>query len=315
MESMAPIKKVRTLEILFRLTRIRFLPLIILPSAVGTALAYRFAGSFNIGYFLLVMLGVALLHLGANAIDDCYDYQNGVDKIANSVFPADFGGWKPLPRGLISLSKAKLVSALLFTGSLLISIYFALVIGYWSVFLAFSGILLAIFYTAPPLKLDYRGIGLGEIAILFAFGPIPVLGSYFVQTGSLSFPVFLVSLAVGLMTVTILIDHDMIFYEVYRKARKFSIGAVLGRKKALQSSLFLTVLAYCTIVGLVVIRVLPLLSLVGPIGSALILSRKSETYIRAKEDPGYYVPFTANALLSDWIFSLLLAITVVVPLH
>lgn len=312
---MAPMKKVGTLEILYRLTRVQFLPLVILPCAVGTALAYRFTGSFNAPYFLLVILGVALLHLGANAIDDCYDYQNGVDEIANSVFPTDFGGWKPLPRRLISLSTAKMVSALLFAGSLVISLYFAAVVGYWSLFLAVSGILLAIFYTAPPLKLDYRGKGLGEIAILFAFGPIPVLGSYYVQTGSLSFPTFLVSLALGLMTVTILIDHDMIFYEVYQKAKKFSMAAVLGRKKALEYSLYLTFVAYAFVIALVAARVLPLPSLLAPIASALVLSRKSEAFTRAKEAPPYYVPFTANALLGNWMFSLLLAITVAIPLH
>ncbi|HYB04407.1 MAG TPA: prenyltransferase, partial [Nitrososphaerales archaeon] len=217
------------LEIFYRLTRAQFLPLILLPTAVGTALAFRATGSFKLDYFLLVLLGVVMLHLGANAIDDCYDFQNGVDAIANSMFPPDFGGWKPLPRGLITLRKAKVVSGLLFFGSLLISLYFWTVVGYWSFILAGAGILLATFYTAPPIKLDYRGKGLGEIAILLAFGPIPVLGAYYVQTAVLSISALLVSIPIGIMTVTILVDHDMIFFEVYQRAKKFSLGAVLGR--------------------------------------------------------------------------------------
>jgi len=315
MESLAPARKVSKLVIFYRLARVQFLPLILLPAAVGTAFAYRTTGNFHLGYFLITLLGVGLLHLGANAIDDCYDYQNGVDAIANSMFPPDFGGWKPLPRGLISLDNAKKVSGLLFLASLLISIYFTLVVGYWSLIFALAGVLLAIFYTAPPLKLDYRGKGIGEIAILLAFGPIPVIASYYVQTGELSFSALLVSLGVGIMTVTILIDHDMIFYEVYRKAKKFSLGAVLGRSRALSISLWLTVLGYVLVVALVTARILPLASLAAPIVSAIILARRSKAFTRSGEAPPFYVPFTVNALLSDWMFSLVLAISIVLSVH
>ncbi len=315
MQSVAPPKKVSKLEIFLRLTRAQFIPLIILPSAVGTAYAFKTTNSFNLGYFALVILGVALLHLGANAIDDCYDYQNGVDGIANSIFPKDFGGWKPIPRGLLSLRDAKIISYLLFAGSLLISVYFSIVVGYWSFVFAISGILLAIFYTAPPVKLDYRGKGLGEVAILLAFGPIPVLGSFYVQTGALNLSAFLISIAVGIMTVTILIDHDLIFYEVYIKARKFSLGAILGRSRALSTSLYLTLVAYGLIIVLIALKTLPVISVAAPIASALVLSRKLGTLKKPSEPPPFYVSFTANALVSDWIFSLVLALSLVIPLH
>ncbi|MFI5420526.1 MAG: prenyltransferase [Nitrososphaerales archaeon] len=300
--------------IFFRLTRVQFLPLIMLPAAVGTALAYRLDHTFNLLYFALVLAGVILLHLGANSIDDCYDYQNGVDRIANDFFPKDFGGWKPLPRGMISLRNAKFVSFALFAGSLIFAGYFYFVVGIWSIIFGVSGILLAAFYTAPPLKLDYLGYGLGELSILFAFGPIPVLGSFYVQTGHLSFLALLIAVAVGLMTVTILIDHDLIFYEVYSKARKLSLGTILGRATALKSSLALTMIAYTIIIGLVGARELPITCLAAPLLSAVILFRKASTFRRGSELPPFYLPFTVNALLSDWIFSLVLAITIAIPL-
>ena len=260
-------------------------------------------------------MGVVLLHLGANAIDDCYDYQNGVDGIANSIFPKDFGGWKPLPRGLLSLRDAKIISYLLFLGSLLISVYFSIVVGYWSLIFATSGVLLAIFYTAPPMKSDYRGKGLGELAILLAFGPIPVLGSFYVQTGALNLSAFLISIALGIMTVTVLIIHDMIFYEVYVKARKLSLGVVLGRLRALRASLYLTLIAYGLVIALIVLKTLPVTSVAAPIASALVLSSKFGTFRNPSEPPPFYVPFTKSALLSDWIFSLALAVSIAIPFH
>jgi 1,4-dihydroxy-2-naphthoate octaprenyltransferase len=293
-----------------RLTRVQFLPLIILPALCGTFLAYRYDHVFNPTYFVLVLFGVIMLHLGGNAIDDCYDYQNGVDAIANSKFPKDFGGWKPLPRGLISLSSAKVVSYSLFLGSLLLATYFAFVVGPWSLILGAAGVLLAVTYTAPPLKLDYRGLGLGEIAILFAFGPIPVLGSFYVQTGTLALPVLLVSIPVGILTVTVLIYHDLIFYEVYLASKKMSLGAVLGRGRSLSASLLLTAIAYATVFGLVGAKVLPIWCCLAPLASALILARKARTFGQSNEPPPYYVPLAMNGMLSNWIFSFVLALTI-----
>jgi len=298
------------ITIFARLTRFQFLPLILLPALCGTFLAFRTYHVFNPTYFALMFLGVAMLHLGANAIDDCYDFQNGVDQVANSMFPKDFSAWKPLPRGLISLKNAKSVSYMLLLGSLLLATYFAFVVGPWSLILGVAGIFLAITYTAPPLKLDYRGFGLGEIEILLAFGPIPLLGSFYVQTGVLTLPALLVSIPIGIMTVTILMDHDLIFYEVYSVSKKFSLGTVLGRAKSLSAILLFSVISYGIVFALVGAKVLPIWSCLAPITSALILARRAKTFRRPNEAPPHYVPFTVNGLLSNWIFSLVLALTI-----
>ena len=124
-----------------------------------------------------------------------------------------------------------------------------------------AGAVLAIIYTAPPIKLDYRGLGLGEISILFAFGPLPALGSYYVQSGHLSLTAFLLSVPIGLMTVTILVDHDTIFYEVYKEAAKMSLATILGRKRALRASLFLSMISYGIVILLAVLKWIPVWSL------------------------------------------------------
>ncbi|MDG6922310.1 MAG: prenyltransferase [Nitrososphaerota archaeon] len=302
--------KVGKITVVQRLTRAQFLPLIILPALSGTFIAYREYHLFNALHFVFVLLGVVLLHLGANAIDDCYDFQNNVDKIANSMFPKDFGGWKPIPRGLISLGAAKRVSYSLFLGSLLLAIYFLFVVGPWSLILGALGIILAITYTVPPIKLDYRGLGLGEIAIFFAFGPIQVLGSFYVQTGILTVTAFLASVPIGIMTVTVLIYHDLIFYEVYSASKKMSLGAVLGRARSLTASLALTAIAYSIVFVLVGVKILPLWSCLAPLASAIVLARKSGVFKKPNEPPPYYVPITVNGMISNWIFSAVLALSI-----
>ncbi len=299
------------LTLFLRLTRFQFIPLIILPAIVGTALAYSNTGRINFAFLGLVLLGVIFLHLGANAVDDCYDYQNGVDQIANTVFPKDFGGWKPLPRGYLNLKDAKLASFALFALSLAIAAFFWVEVGVWAFILGLAGVALAILYCAPPLKLDYRGYGLGELSIFLSFGPIVVLGAYYVQTGTLGIIPLLISIPVGIMTVTILIDHDLIFYEVYSRARKLSLGTVLGRRRTLVLSLILTALSYLITIIFVTGHFLPTWSLIAPLSAGLLLLRKGKTFGRPQEAPPFYVPFTENALLADWLFTLILALTVV----
>jgi 1,4-dihydroxy-2-naphthoate polyprenyltransferase len=315
-EASASVRKderpLRRLALFLRLTRFQFIPLIILPGAVGTALAFSKLGRINFPFFGLVIVGIVLLHLGANAIDDCYDYENGVDQIANSMFPKDFGGWKPIPRGYVSLRNAKMISLALFAFSLLIGAYFGIAVGPWAFLLGLFGFLLAFFYCAPPLKLDYRGIGLGELAIFFSFGPIPVLGAYYVQTGFLSLQALLVAIPIGIMTVTVLIDHDLIFYEVYSKARKQSLATVLGRRNALTTSLGLAIASFAIVIGLVLRDLLPVWSIAAPIVSGTILLKKKSTYSEPNQAPPFYVPFTENGLVANWLFALLLALSILI---
>ncbi|MHB8568533.1 MAG: UbiA family prenyltransferase [Nitrososphaerales archaeon] len=294
------------------MTRAQFLPLVILPALLGAFLAYFTFHTLNIPLLAITVFGVALLHLGANSIDDCFDYQNGVDKIANAVFPRDFAGWKPLPRGQISLRGAKLISYLLFLSSLSFAALLWYYVGIWAFILGVSGVILAVAYTAPPLKLDYRGLGLGEVSIFFAFGPIPVLGAYFVQTADLSFNAFLVSIPVGILTVTILLDHDLIFFEVYNKARKMSLAATIGKKKALIASFLLTICSYVLVIIFVAFRILPIWCLAAPAASFVIILRKKNTFSKPNEQPPYYLPFTVNSLVSNWAFCLILALSLLI---
>jgi 1,4-dihydroxy-2-naphthoate polyprenyltransferase len=298
------------LEIFARLTRFQFIPLIILPATVGTALAYS-KSMVSLSYFALVLVGVILLHLGANSVDDAYDFQNHVDTNADKVFPKDFPGWKPLPRGLVSLRSAKRVSYSLLALSLAVGVYFWYAVGPWAFLLALAGSLLAIFYSAPPMKLDYRGLGLGEISIFLSFGPIPVLGAFYVQTGFLSFTAFLVSIPIGLMTVTILLDHDLIFNEVYSMSGKRSLATILGKKNALRCSLGLTIVSFVLVLVFVYDSILPFWSIFAPVLSSAVLLRKGSAYSKGNQSPPFYVPFTQNALLANWIFALVLALSMI----
>jgi 1,4-dihydroxy-2-naphthoate octaprenyltransferase len=70
-----------------------------------------------------------------------------------------------------------------------------------------AGALVSLFYTAPPLKLVHRG--LGDIAVFLGFGPIMVLGAYFVQAREYDLEPLLVSIPVGILIALVLYVNEV----------------------------------------------------------------------------------------------------------
>ena len=159
-----------TLGRIYRLARVQFIPVIISPVLIGTALAWFAQRIFIPSIFVLALLASVLLHLGANTIDDVYDFESGVDVTSNKMFPPDFGGWKVLPRGLMTFNQAKLLAYSFLVPAILIGFYLAYVAGPVILLLGFVGVFFAYFHVAPPLRLGYRGLGLSEFGIFLSFG-------------------------------------------------------------------------------------------------------------------------------------------------
>ena len=84
------------------------LPASTMPVIFGTVLAVVYGGyDLNIGYFVLAFLGMVILHAAANILSDIYDFQKGLDVVANPVS----GG---VVRGIISKSEARKAAYILF---------------------------------------------------------------------------------------------------------------------------------------------------------------------------------------------------------
>jgi 1,4-dihydroxy-2-naphthoate octaprenyltransferase len=89
------------------------------------------------------------------------------------------------------------------------------------------GALLAFFYTAEPVRLKARA--LGDLTILLCYGPLPLLGVFFMQTGRWEWLVpGLLSLAPGLLAVAILHANNTRDLDKDRRARTLTVARLLG---------------------------------------------------------------------------------------
>ena len=299
-------EKVSRLRLFLRLTRVQFLPVMIAPIVLGFAVSWFTFRMVNPVLAVLVLTGSIFLHLAANSVDDVYDFVNGVDTVSDKFFPREFPGWKPIPRGLVSVGQGLAISFVFYLFSLSIGIYLSLSVGWVALIIAVPGILLSYFYAAPPLKLDYRGLGLGELAIFLSFGPIPALGAFYVLTSSVSTLPVVAAIPTGLLTASILITHDMIFFDAYSAAGKRSLAVMFGRRRAARLVMVLGVLSYSIVAASVAVGYFPVLSLL--ILAALPLFLKGMVSTSTDLPPPAYAKKTMLLFLHSVTFTLLLGL-------
>jgi 1,4-dihydroxy-2-naphthoate polyprenyltransferase len=189
-----------------RTTRAPFLTATVVPILLGVAVAAR-QGRWSLFLAALTLLAGALVHLGLNVANDVFDTTSGAD--AANTTPTRFsGGSRVVHYGLVRLRTLALLSAAFYAGGIALGVYLALRTEFWPLFwLGAVGVAISVFYTAPPFRLVHRGVG--EIAVALGFGPIMLLGAYFVQAERFAFEAVYLSLPVAILIALVLYVNEI----------------------------------------------------------------------------------------------------------
>ena len=179
-------------------------------------------------HFALVVIGVTVNHFGLNLVDDVLDYRHTVDQQTGDQKNFFTGGSGVLPEGLLKDTQMLKAAALFFSATALIGIYLAWTCGWFVLVFGIFGMACSIFYTAPPIRFGYRGAG--ELGLLINFGPVIVLGAYFVQARTLAVEPFIASLVPGLLMASMILINEIPDYEADRRGGKWNLVARFGRK-------------------------------------------------------------------------------------
>ena len=182
--------------------RPRTLPASVSPVLLGCALAY-YDGMFDITPAVLCPLVALFAQIASNFANDYFDFKKGADR-EDRLGPerAVAQGWITLL--LICFADWRLI---------------------W-VGLAIAICVLA--YSAGPFPLAYNG--LGDVCVLLFYGVIPVCFTYYIQTLSFSLLSFLLSVALGLLSVNILVVNNYRDYVQDKAARKRTTIVLFGRR-------------------------------------------------------------------------------------
>src|SRR2546423_5118930 len=145
------------LQLFLQTTRARTLPVMIAPVVIGAVLAWQQGFHFQWGLFVLTLIGALAAHLGANVINDVFDFGAGADQAAQDIVAQGttvVTGSQFLLNEKLTLKNYRVLAVGFLAGALIcggiLSLHRPHAVG-----LCFVGFFLGLFYVAPPLRPAY----------------------------------------------------------------------------------------------------------------------------------------------------------------
>ena len=231
------------------------------PMVVSIAMAYRTLGHLDLYWAFWSFLGVYLIETGKNAVNEVVDYMSGVDRFITPDKRNPFsGGKKTIVDGLLNLKETAIIALVTLFAAAVIGLYISIAREPKVLWIGIAGFLISIFYSLPPFKFCYRG--LGELAIGLTYGPLVVSGTYIVQTHTINLEVLLSSLVIGFLIANVVWINQYPDYEADAKGNKRNWVVRLGKKRGIKVYILLYVLAYLCLFILIYFAQNPLLLLV-----------------------------------------------------
>ena len=292
-----------------RIIRAPFLTAIIVPVLVGTCIAWS-EGAFYGGLFLLTFVGAVCTQIGSNMSNDYFDHLQGTDEINRELTPFS-GGSRVIQDGTFGARQVLTVSTICYLVAAAIGVYLAWVRGWPILWLGLLGVFLAFFHNAPPVNLYSLAPGLGELAVGIGFGPVAVLGSYYVQTRQLNLKALWTSIPIGLLIAAVLYINEFPDYEADRAVGKKTLIVVLGRARAVWGYVVLLVAAYGMIVAGAALGILPATALLALLTLPLAY-RSIRGAMRFHSDTQKLIPTNATTIQIHLLTGLLLCLGYVI---
>ena len=171
-----------------------------IPMVVSSALAIAKTHSFHIGTALLALLASLLLQAITNLQNDVGYTTRGAETGRRiGLSRATANGW-------LAPAQVRTAIAIAVIVTLLVGAPIIVRAGWPAAAMGGASILAAIGYMGGPRPIAFTP--LGELTVFVFFGLIAVLGSYYVQTGSVSSGAILAAVAVGALAAALLVVNN-----------------------------------------------------------------------------------------------------------
>lgn len=194
------------------------------------------------GPALVCLVAALLLQVGSNLANDVFDYEKGADTGER------MGPIRVTQAGLLSPAAVKRGMWLVFGVTAMLGLYLVWVRGWVILVLGLAAIVSAIAYTGGPFPLGYHG--LGDVFVFIFFGLAATAGTYYVQSGVVSATAWWMAIAMGFLTVNILVVNNLRDIASDRRAEKRTLAVRFGARAALAQYGILAMGAYAVPLGL-----------------------------------------------------------------
>ena len=284
-------------------TRPAFLSITLVAVLVGLATPVSQGIPIHAG-LALASLAVALLaHAGANVLNDYHDHLNGCDA-ANTERVAPYtGGSRFIQDGRLTPEQTRRLALALLSAAAAIGAWIVSVAGLPLLALGGLGLALAWAYSAPPLKLQARG--LGEWAIVACWLLI-IVGCDAVQRRALSLQPVVTGLSLALMAAAILFINQFPDRAADAQAGKRTLVVRLGPEAAKWGLFGLFMAALIWVVLMIGRQNLPQLCGIS-LAMLPVATAASRELVAHASEPAALRPAIRSTLLAAHLHGLLMA--------
>lgn len=227
--------------------RPNFLLLSLVVVLLGTALAVFNGASWSTPLFVLLMLGGMLAHASVNMLNEYQDYHSGLDAITERTpFSGGSGSLQSHPQSAPYVLATLVISLLML---IVMGLYFVYLKGWLLIPIGLIGVLVIVTYTSTITRYPWLCL----IAPGFAFGPLMVMGTYYVWTGGVAWEAFWLSMVPFFLVNNLLLLNQFPDLEADRTIGRFNVLMLLGERSGsrifnvfLWLGLLMLLIAYAT---------------------------------------------------------------------
>ena len=197
------------------------LPAAVAPVLAGTGIA-AVDGDFEVGRFLLALIGAVLIQIVVNFANDLSDFRRGADT------PDRLGPPRAVAQGW--LSQREMTTGITFTtaAAMIVGIVLTLIVGWPILLIGALSLIAAVTYTGGPLPYGYRG--LGDVICFLFFGFVAVMGAGYVQIEALTWELAAASVPVGCLVTAILVVNNLRDIDTDRRSDKRTLAVLIGER-------------------------------------------------------------------------------------
>lgn len=253
------------IKTLFLTSRPQFLLLSFSVVLLGSAIALYQGAEWSMSLFVLINTGALLSHAAVNMLNEYQDFHSGLDNMTlRTPFSGGSGALPSNPQAapLVFKTLVGILGLLVILGG-----YFIYLKGWALLPLGLVGLLVILTYTSKITGWPWVCL----IAPGLAFGPLMVLGSYFVWTGGFSWLALLLSLVPFFLVNNLLLLNQVPDLKADKSAGRFNLLMKIGLTQSMKFFIAFMVLAFVSLLVAVIVFHLPYFTWIAFVGALLAI--------------------------------------------
>ena len=183
---------------------------------------YALLSSGNAAYGIIALIGICLVHLGTNVLDDYLDYKSLIKQVdfdkKEYIKNSQKTKCRYLVAGVMNEAQVLFLTGVYLGLASIIGLFFYFKCGIYVLYYALAGGIIAILYQ------HMSKVKLSEVAVALTYGPILFGGVNYVMTKTNSWEVFVLAVPTMIMTVVLLYIHTIMDYDYDLKEGHLTIA-------------------------------------------------------------------------------------------